>query len=363
MNYRGASPIFDPSDMRTYPLKGRTSKVEVDGFVDPGELRSADPAPIELPWFRDGQPGPGDQSVGLAELARYVVACRRASRPVILMIGGHPIKGGLGPILCDLIERGLVSLLATNVAATIHSFELALRGASSEEVRDALPRGEFGMAFETGHYLNAALTVGHQRGLGYGECMGRLYCDDDFRRDMIARVSEQFGAGDYLQPTDGFEYVDSCVYAAAWRAGVPITVHASIGFDIVDQHASADPAAKGATSGADFLVLTEHVANMTQGGVLLVLGSAVMAPEIALKAVAMAANVGRPPAGLWTGNFDIQPFGYAHDEANPAYYRRDQKSITTRIPGAFGGVGFYFQGPHARTVAAFYQQLITANSE
>ncbi|MCG3179761.1 MAG: hypothetical protein BIFFINMI_02104 [Phycisphaerae bacterium] len=362
MDYRGAYPIFDLSHMRTYPLKGRHCKREVDGFVNVAALAAGEPAAPAMPWFRNGQPGPGaDQSAGLAELADYVVRCRREGRPVIAISGAHPIKNGLSPIYCDLIGRGLISLLSTNVAATIHSFELALQGASSEEVRDALPRGQFGMAFETGHYLNYALKLGAERGLGYGECVGRLLCDAAFRRAVIDAVfADHADTGGYYKPYEGFEFADSCVFAAAHRAGIPITVHASLGYDIIDQHDSFDGAAKGATSGADFLVFTEHVAGMTGGGVILNFGSAIMAPEVCLKAVAMAANSGRPPAGLWTGNFDLQPFGYAHDETRPAYYRRDQKSISTRIPGAFGGAGFYFQGPHDVTMSAFYQHLLRA---
>jgi len=152
MDYRGAYPLFDASGVKTYPLATRHNKVEVTGFADVAALRAAEPKPPANPWYRNGLRGEGpDQSAGLAELARTIVACRADERPVVVISGGHPIKNGQSPIVVDLIERGLVSLYATNVAATIHAFELALTGASSEEVRDALPAGRFGMAFETGH--------------------------------------------------------------------------------------------------------------------------------------------------------------------------------------------------------------------
>jgi len=335
----------------------------VGGFADVEALRRSPIRAPAAPWFRNGVRGEGpDQSAGLAELAHFVVQCRREGRPVVMISGGHPIKNGQNPIVIDLIERDLVTLYATNVAATIHSFELALTGASSESVRDALPKGEFGMAFETGHYLNCALTVGFERGCGYGECMGRLYCDAEFRRQVIDRALADHGDSDeYLKPYDGFQHVDSCVYAAAWRKGIPICVPASIGFDIIDQHASFDGRVKGAVSGWDFLIFANEMCRFTDGGVILNFGSAVMGPEVTLKAVSMAANVGSVPNRLWIGDFDIRPFVFdddARDEDEYYYYLRDQKSLATRIPKVFGGVGFYFQGLHRDTMPALYQFIV-----
>ena len=363
MEYKGAHAAFDASAVRTYPLSTRPNKVEIDNAVDCAALRRSEIRCPSGPWFRNGLPGGGaDQSAGLDELAGHIVECRRADRPVVVMTGAHPIKNGEISIVIDLIERGVVTLVSTNGAGAIHSVELALTGASSESVRDALPTGEFGMAFETGHYLNYAVQLGWERGWGLGEAMGRLYCDADFRRQVIDRTFERHAdTGEYLKPHDGFPHADGCVFAAAHRKGIPICVHASLGTDIIDQHASFDPAAKGGASGADFLIFAEHMKRFTAGGVVLNIGTAIMGPEVLLKAVSMAANVGCPPRGLWTGDFDIRPFTFddeARDESQAYYYLRDQKSVATRIPKVFGGVGFYFAGLHRHTLAPLYQLII-----
>jgi len=192
--------------------------------------------------------------------------------------------------------------------------------------------------------------------------MGRLYCDAEFRKETIDRAFQNHeDTGEYYKPYDGFAYEDSCVFAAAYRRGIPITVHAMIGTDIIDQHASFDGEAKGATSGADFLTFTEEMTRFTDGGAILNIGTAVMGPEVVLKAVSMAANVGKKPNGLWTGDFDIRPFVFddeARDEDNSYYYLRDQKSIATRIPKVFGGVGYYFEGLHRDTLPQFYQFVL-----
>ena len=385
MKYGGRHPLFDLSRVRTYPLKARKNKVEVGNFTDVAALRRSEIQCAAGPWFRNGRRGPGtDQSAGLEELARYIVACRRAGRPVAVLSGAHCIKNGQIAIINDLIERGLVTSFSTNGAGAIHAFELALTGASSESVRDSLPTGDFGMAFETGAYLNYAVRVGHELGLGLGESLGRLFCDADFRRRVLDRALENcglriadcgFGAApspsgnpqsairnpQYLRPYDGFPYVDSCVFAVAHRKGIPVCVHATQGTDIIDQHPSYDGEAKGATSGADFLIFTQEMCRFTQGGVVLNIGTAIMGPEVVLKAVSMAANVGCRPDGLWVADFDVRPFTFdddVRDESQAYYYLRDQKSLATRIPKVFGGVGFYFEGLHEKTLPSLYQFIM-----
>lgn len=363
MKYRGAYPCFDLSRVRTYPLSTRDNKVEVGGFVDCGRLAKAKIVCASQPWFKNGLRGRGpDQSRGLRELAAYTVKCYREKKPVVILSGAHPIKNGLNPIVIDLINRGVVTLFSTNGAGTIHSLELALTGASSESVREALPKGDFGMAFETGAYINYALQLGRRRGYGYGECMGRLFCDRAFRKAVIDETFRHHrDTGGYLKPYDGFPYADTCIFAAAYQQGVPACVHAMMGTDIIDQHASFDGEAKGATSGADFLIFTRQMERFTKGGVVLNIGSAIMGPEVLLKAVSLVTNVGRKPDGLWTGDFDIRPFVFdddARDEDKYYYYLRDQKSIATRIPKVFGGNGFYFQGTHHQTLLPFYQYLL-----
>ena len=363
MEYKGSHQLFDSSKVVTYPLKVRPCKVQIGDFVDVAALRSAEVRFPTEAWFRNGRPGGGpDQSAGLADLARRIVRCRREGRGVIVITGAHPIKNGLAPIIIDLIRRDMVTLYSTNVAGAIHSFELALTGASSESVRDALPAGEFGMAFETGAYLNHAVRLAAERGLGLGEGVGRLFRDAEFRAAVIDRTfAGHPDSGEYLKPYDGFPHAESCIFAAAGERGIPVCIHASIGTDITDQHASFDAAAKGAASGADFLIFAEHVRRFAAGGVVLNIGTAIMGPEVLLKAISMAANVGAPPVGLWTADFDVRPFVFdddARDESQAYYYLRDQKSVATRIPKVFGGTGLYFQGLHERTLPPLYQLIV-----
>jgi len=363
MEYRGSYEVFRPSAIKTYPLKVRPNKMELGDFVDVAALREAEVRPPTEPWFRNGARGDGpDQSAGLQELAATVVECHRAGKPVVVITGAHPIKSGQIPIVTDLIERGVVSLYATSGAGAIHSFELALTGASSESVRDALPRGEFGMAFETGAYLNIAVEIAAENGFGFGEAMGRLFCDAEFRGQVIDRTFERHeDTGEYFKPYDGFPHVDSCVFAAAYRKGIPVCVHAAPGQDIIDQHPSFNGAAKGAASGADFLVFAREMCRFTDGGVILNIGTAVMGPEVVLKAASMAANVGSAPNGICIADFDVRPFVFdddVGDESQPYYYLRDQKSLATRVPKVFNGVGYYFQGLHQKTLPAFYQHVI-----
>jgi hypothetical protein len=158
--------------------------------------------------------------------------------------------------------------------------------------------------------------------------------------------------------------VDSCVFAAAYRKAIPVCVHASLGTDIIDQHPSYDGEAKGAVSGVDFLAFAQEMCRFTAGGVVLNIGTAVMGPEVLLKAVSMAANVGCHPDGLWAGDFDVRPFTFddrVGDEAQAYYYLRDQKPVATRIPKIFGGVGFYFEGLHRETLPPLYQMIVRVN--
>ncbi len=344
MDYKGSYPVFDSSKVRTYPLSQRPNKVDLDGFINCSQLR-------QQPVVRE--------SAELEEFAAAIKKLRSEGKPVICLTGAHPIKNGLAPLIIDLMQRKIITLYGTNGASTIHSFELALTGSSSENVPKVLPAGDFGMAFETGVYLNQALIEGAGKGWGYGECMGRLIADADFRKTVIDRVFEVFpDSGDYLKPYDGFPHADINIFARAYELGIPATVHGMIGTDITDQHANFDGAAKGLASGRDFLVFTQEVCRCSEGGAVLNIGTAVMGPEVLLKAVSMAANTGRKPDRLITADFDIRPAGNTSDESKFTYYFRDQKSIVTRIPGSFGGKGYYFEGNHSETVTSLYQYLV-----
>jgi len=338
---------FDTNPIKTYPLRKRSNKVSLEGFVDCEKLRNS---PIVY------------SSENLEALAEATVDAYRKGCPVLVISGAHPIKNGLSPIIIDLMERGIVTFYATNGAGSIHAFELALTGASSEDVRSALPIGEFGMAFETGAYLNFAIREGDKRGMGYGEAMGRLYEDAGFRKTVLDAVfAVHKDTGEYIKPYGGFKYAHSCIFARAFRLRIPTTVHAMMGTDIIDQHPSFNGCAKGGTSGRDFLIFVQEIAKFNNGGVLLNIGSAVMGPEVTLKAVSMAANIGKPPKGIVIADFDIRPFVFddeARDESQYYYYLRDQKSIATRIPKVFGGQGYYIEADHADSIPAFYQYIM-----
>ena len=340
MDYQGKYRIFDAAGIRSYPVSCRRNKVRLQHLVEPAKLCTGG-------FALDAR-----CTAQIDKLAPAIPAARRDGKPVIIFTGAHLIKNGLGPILIDLVERDLVSLVAGNAATAIHDFELALIGATSEDVPDALGQGQFGMANEFA-YINQAMVLGHRMKLGLGESLGRMICDADFRRNVLDGLTIADS------PTD-FSFPQTSLLARCYEKNVPFTVHVGIGTDVIDQHPSFDPAAKGGCSGRDFLIFTDQVAAFTRGGVFLNIGSAVTGPEVLLKAVSMAGNVGRKPQGLITADFDLRPFDPAAmtDESSPGYYNRDQKSIVTRIPQAFAGQGHYIRGNQLQTVPALYCAIL-----
>jgi hypothetical protein len=236
------------------------------------------------------------------------IVAARAQSGVVWGIGAHVIKTGLGPVLIDLMERGYVSALATNGAAIIHDFEIALAGATSEDVEASLDAGSFGMAEETGRGLNAAIAAGVDRGLGIGQSVGRF---------LAAR-----------QPP----YASMSVLAAATRLAIPVTVHVAIGTDIIHMHHAASGAALGEGSLRDFRYFVANVAHLERG-VYVNCGSAVILPEVFLKAVALVRNRGISLSGLTTVNLDfIRSY-------------RPQTNVVTR-PTAASGRGYSLVGHH-----------------
>ena len=345
MEYKGNYNLFNNSKIKTYPLKQRKSKVSITDFLDCKKLRNSK---INFP------------SEDIEKIALSVVKAYKSGNPVIVMAGAHLVKNGLSPIIIDLMERGIITLFATNVASAIHGFELALTGESSENVRDGLKKGEFGMAFETGVYLNQALIKGNNMKLGFGESMGRLFIDSSFRKNVIySSLKNNKKNRNYHMPYDGFKYVENCIFAQALKLNIPVTVHASMGTDIIDQHSNFDGAAKGATSARDFLIFVKEVTKLTKGGVVLNISSAVMGPEVLLKAVSMAANTGKAPRGIVTGDFDLRPCA-ADDkhEGRYHYYFRDQKSVVKRIPEVYSGKGYYVEGDQKITLPSLYQYIL-----
>ncbi len=328
VDYNGRFKVFDTSRIRTYDLESRPSKV-----------RRAD---LALPETVLASEAPRFDSPELRAVVEAVKQARQNELPVVLMSGAHLIKNGFGPLMLDLIRRGILTLVGMNAAGMIHDLELALVGRTSEDVPRALPIGEFGFARETGDLINGALTHGERMKVGAGEALGRLI------------------AGEPYPEAVEFPHRELSLIAGGLEAGVPVTMHASLGTDIVDQYASWDPAAKGGTSGRDFLVFCSEIERMTKGGVYLNVGTAVTGPEVFLKACSMSANVGHAPSGIVTASFDFRPARPEDvgDERKAGYYYRDVKSVVVRIPEAFGGQGHYVQGDHLQTVPALYRALI-----
>jgi len=227
----------------------------------------------------------------------------------IAAMGAHVLKVGLSPVLIDLMKNGWISAVALNGAGVIHDFEIALCGRTSEDVKSQVKKGRFGMARETGEMLNEAIRQGAEKGLGMGKAVGR----------MIARSK---------LPYKRFSLIGS-----AYRLGIPVTVHVAIGTDTIHFHPQADGEALGKTSLKDFFLFSGLVRRLDGGGVFMNIGSAVILPEVFLKAVSLVRN-----KGYRLENFSTAVFDFLH------HYRPDQNVV--RRPLGKKGKGFYFIGPH-----------------
>ena len=340
MDYKGRYKIFDPAQIVTYPVSERSNKVKMSDLLDPGRVN-------ELTLSV-----PEDVEEHITILAREIVTAREKQRPVALFTGAHLIKNGLSPLIGDLVKRGLFTIISGNAATSIHDFELGLIGETSEYVPQALEKGQFGMAFEF-NFINAALTLGNRHRLGYGEAIGRLICNESFRKEATAMLNLEPGTINFMHP-------ELSLQALCYEHKVPLTIHAGIGTDVIDQHPYFDGEAKGGCSGRDFLVYTNEISNLSGGGVILNVGSAVTGPEVFLKAASMAANTGHVPHKIITANFDLRPFNPDNftDENAVGYYYRDQKSIVTRVPEAYGGKGYYIEGNQKLTIPLLYKKLL-----
>ncbi len=305
---------FDLAGVKTYPLKSRPSKARFENFARPCGPKAT------VHEFLDSLPSVL-AAADLKAVARAVVDARRVSG-VVWGIGAHVIKTGLGPVLIDLMERGFVSAIATNGAAVIHDFEIALVGATSEDVDHTLGPGTFGMAEETGRLLNDAITEGVGRGLGIGQAVGQFLSDK--------------------QP----QFARSSVMASAARLGVPVTVHVAMGTDILHMHPAASGRAIGEGSLRDFRFFVTNVARLAQG-VYINCGSAVVLPEVFLKAVALARNRGISLAGLTTVDFDfIKSY-------------RPQTNVVSR-PTAGTGRGYSLVGHHELMIPLLAAAIVDA---
>jgi hypothetical protein len=311
---------FDRSRLQVKPLAERAHDLQLDRW-----LALRDPTP---PFAHDDLP----------TLAARLKTAREAGAARILMMGAHVLRAGVNRHIIDCIQRGFVDHVAVNGAGAIHDWELARIGATTESVDRYIRTGEFGLWSETGE-LNDVIREAAAEGLGLGENVGRRIAESDFK------------------------HRDLSLLAAAWHARVPVTVHAGIGYDIIHQHPNCDGAALGAASYRDFLIFASTVERL-EGGVLLNFGSAIMGPEVYLKALAMARNVarqeGRAIRKFTTAVFDLVQirgdFRKELPKTDPGYYFRPQKTILVRTV-ADGGESFYFSGDHRATLPALWRLL------
>lgn len=304
---------LDFSGLKTYSLYERYSKVTVEHFGTPLRERST------LRSFMDSLP---DQLLGhdFPELVTRLAAAHREGRPIIVGMGAHVIKVGLNPILIDLMERSIITGLAMNGACIIHDAEIAMAGSTSEEVGDVLGSGAFGAAKETGEVLNGAISFGANQGIGMGQAVGEYLLENDFK------------------------YNDKSLLATAARLGVPVTIHVAMGTDIIHIHPSASGEDIGKTSHHDFRLFCSEVSGL-QGGAYLNIGSAVLLPEVFLKALTLVRNLGYKVDDFTTANFD---------------FMKQYRTFTNVVsrPTATGGRGYNIIGHHELMIPLLAASLL-----
>src|SRR5579862_1731074 len=310
-----ARPV-DLSKLKTVPLQARGGKVRVADFVAPYTRGMGIAAWLDsLPHILAGD--------SLRAVVAAIAAARSRKRAIIWGLGGHVIKCGLAPVLADLMRRGYATGFAMNGAAAIHDFEIALAGHTSEDVEAVLPDGRFGAAEETGREMNDATSAGDRDALGMGEALGR-------RLDEIARP----------------EFAGASLLLESWRAATPVTVHVAVGTDTPHMHPAVNAAALGSATHRDFRLLCALVADLDGGGVYLNVGSAVVLPEVFLKAVSAVRNLGRPLADFTTVNLDF----FQH--------YRPKVNVVERPHAQSGGAGYALTGHHELLVPLLAACLI-----
>jgi len=314
-------PVFDRSRLKVQPLGVRQHDMDLSALL---------PLDAELPPF---------ESPAIQVLAERLVVARQRGAAAILMMGAHVLRAGVSRFLIDLMRRELITHVAMNGAGSIHDWELALIGATTESVARYVRTGEFGLWHETGQ-INDAIRRGADGELGLGEALGRCIQEGDF------------------------PHKDISVLAAGVALGVPVTVHVGIGYDIIHEHPNCDGAAVGQTSYRDFLIFAESVRRL-EGGVLLNVGSAVMGPEVYLQALTMARNVahqeGLEIRRFTTGVFDLVPLDgdwrVEAPQSDSRYYYRPWKTILVRTV-ADGGESYYVQGDHRLTLPHLHRAAV-----
>jgi len=295
---------IDTTRVRTVPVTERPNKVRAEEFArPPAGDRSFSAFLDSLPDIL--------QARSFRAVVDAVADAARAGNAVVCMLGGHVVKTGLGPVLIDLIERGVITHLASNGSAVIHDYEMTRWGGTSEDVEAGLADGSFGMAEETGREMNEAIREGARNGWGLGESLARA-----------------------LEARDDLRHPELSLLLAARRAGIDFTVHAAIGAEIIHQHPATDGAAVGQTSYTDFRRLSAHLARL-EGGVVLNIGSAVVMPEVFLKALTICRNVhGGRPRAFTAADFDM------------LRHYRPRMNVVERPTRTGGGVGYQITGHH-----------------
>jgi hypothetical protein len=308
-------PPLSLESVSTYPLASRPSKVSLDDFGRPIEETSS------LKDFLTSLPNIlGAQS--LRSVAAQMRRAKQLGKPIIWGLGGHVIKVGLAPVIIDLMRKGFVTAIAANGSVLVHDAEIAMVGSTSEDVDATLGEGAFGAAEETGQLLNRAARDGMRDGIGLGEALGRALID--------LKTSHR----------------DYSLLCAAYNNRLPFTAHITVGGDIAHFHPSADGAALGATSHTDFRLLGELVRRMNGGGVYLNVGSAVVLPELFLKAVTLVRNLGYELTDITTANFDfIQSY-------------RPVTNVVRRPTAGGAGRGYSITGHHELSIPLLAAELI-----
>ncbi len=292
---------LDFSKLQTYSVHDRHSKVTVEDFARPVKAGMKVSELIEsLPGQLAGKDFP--------ELVERIVTSCRSKKPVLLGMGAHVIKVGLNPVLIDLMHKGVISAIALNGAGIVHDAEIAMVGRTSEEVADVLGAGAFGAARETGEVLNSAINKGAENNIGLGRAVGEALLENNFQHN------------------------EQSLLAQACKLDIPVTVHVAVGTDIIHIHPSVDGAATGKTTHYDFRIFCGLVSQL-EGGVYLNVGSAVLLPEIFLKALTVVRNLGHEVRNLTTANFDF------------IRHYRPATNVVHR-PTLEGGRGFNFTGHH-----------------
>ena len=291
---------IDLTNLKTISIKNRRSKVSISDFAKPHEAGTGIKTFLDsLPNIFAGQ--------AIKTVVNRIVYAHKNGKPVVLSIGGHVIKCGLGPILCDLMRRKIITAIAVNGSVAIHDSEIALFGETSEDVNDSIRTGMFGMANETADFLNDSAKNAVSEKIGFGESLGQSLIDAP-----NSRLS---------------------VMATAYEYDIPITVHVSIGSDIVHMHSTADGASIGEASMHDFRILTEYMRDLGDGGILINIGSAVVLPEVLLKSLNILVNLGCDMTGMYGVNLDfIQQY-------------RANMQIVSRVK-EIGGDGVSLTGHH-----------------